>query len=178
MPRRNRAPSVSADRVVGPQLLRSDHVVAQFDCGVPALNDYLVRQALYDQRSEKTRTYVIVERGSVIGYFSLAAASIEQADATTRLAMGQGAQAIPAILLGRLAVDRSAQGRGLGEALLVEAVTRAASAADTIGARAVLVHAASAEAGAFYTKYGFEPSPTNALHLIMLMKDIRKSLNL
>jgi len=113
-----------------------------------------------------------------VGYFSLAAASVEPMDATERLARGQGAQAIPAVLLGRLAVDRRAQGEGLGEALLVQALAKAAVAADTIGARAVLVHAASADARAFYMRYGFEPSPTSDLHLIMLMKDIRKTLGL
>ena len=106
------------------------------------------------------------------------AASLEPADATTRLAKGQGAQGIPAILLGRLGVDRRAQGRGSGEALLVEAIARAAAAADTIGARAVLAHAASGDARSFYTRHGFEPSPTNLLHLMMLMKDIRKTLEL
>lgn len=169
---------MSAERVVGPVPLRSDHVVAGFDCGVPVLNDYLVRQAFPDQRAEKSRTYVIEGGEAVIGYFSLAAASVEPADATARLVMGQGAQAIPVILLGRLAVDRRAQGRGLGEALLIAAVAKAAAAADTIGARAVLVQAGSEEAWSFYLKYGFEPSPTSPMHLIMLMKDIRKTLDL
>lgn len=169
---------MTADGVTGPEPLRSDHVVAGFDCGVPALDDYLVRQAFRDQRAEKSRTYVALSGGTVVGYFSLAAAAVEPADATARLRTGQGAQAILVILLGRLAVDRRVQGRGLGAALLVAAVAKAAAAADTIGARAVLVHAASEAARSFYTAHGFEPSPTSPMHLVMLMKDIRATLGM
>jgi GNAT superfamily N-acetyltransferase len=167
---------VSAEEILGPEALQGDHAVEGFACGVPALDDYLIKRALHDQRSDKSRTYVIARGKTVVGYFSLAAASVDPLHATARLAAGQGAQDVPAILLGRLAVDRGVQGRGFGEALLVEALARAAGAADMIGARAVLVHAASDRARSFYLRYGFEPSPTDPLHLILLMKDIRKTL--
>ena len=80
------------------------------------------------------------------------------------------------ILLARLAVDSSEQRRGLGRAMLVEAVVRCARVADIIGARAVLVHAKDPHARRFYEKHCFEPSPSNPLHLIVLMKDVRRSL--
>jgi GNAT superfamily N-acetyltransferase len=156
--------------------LSEEHDVAVFDCGVPALNVYLTKQALADQRAEKARTFVAVRGRHVVAFFSFAAASVEPQDATARLARGQGAQAIPVILLARLAVDTSEQGRGLGGAMLVEAVARSAQAANIIGARAVLVHAKDPSARRFYEKHDFEPSPSNPLHLIVLMKDIRKSL--
>jgi predicted N-acetyltransferase YhbS len=169
---------VSAEAILGPEALQPDHAVEGFDCGVPALNDYLANQALHDQRSEKSRTFVVSRGNSVVGYFTLAASSVDPRDGTERLSAGQGSQPVPAILLGRLAVSLDSQRQGLGEALLVEALTRAAGAADLIGARAVLVHAASDRARSFYLRYGFESSPTDPLHLIMLMKDIRKSLGL
>ena len=113
----------------------------QFDCGVPSLNTYLTDQALADQRAGKSRTLVAVRAGRVVAYFSLAAGSVDVADAPERLAKGQGRQAIPVVLLGRLAVDRGEQGRGLGSRMLLEAAARAAAAAEVIGARALLVQA-------------------------------------
>ncbi len=165
-----------ADPVRGPEPLDSTHDVDEFDCGVASLNGYLTRQALNDQAAEKTRTFVVARGRSVIGYFSLAASAVEPDNATSRVSRGQGSQLIPAILLGRLAVDQQEQGRGSGEGLLMEALARAAAAADGIGARAVLVHAADERARGFYAKYGFEQSPTDPLHLMLLMKDLRKTL--
>lgn len=165
-----------AEATFGPEPLTSDHSFEGFDCGLASLNEYLVRQALADQRAEKARTYVVVGDDRVAGYFTLAASSISPSDATSRAARGQGAQSIPAVLFGRLAVDTRFQGRGIGEALLVEALARSAAAAEAIGARVVLVNAVNECAKAFYTRYGFEPSPTDPLHLIMPMKDIRTTL--
>ena len=116
--------------------------------------------------------------GEVVAYYSLAAGSVEAADATERLAKGQGQQAIPVVVLVRLAVDSSEQGHGLGESMLFQALARSADAARLIGVRAVLVHAKDAAARSFYERYGFEPSPTHPLHLVLLMKDIRKTLGI
>lgn len=170
-----RVPSVSAKRVIGPEPLTSAHDVDEFDCGVGSLNEYLKRRALGDQAAGKSRTYVIARGERVIGYFSVASASIDPAQATERAAKGQGNQPIPAILLGRLAVDCKVQGERLGEALLVEALAKALAAAKVIGARVVLAHAIDAEAREFYRRYGFESSPCDDLHVMLLMKDIRKT---
>lgn len=167
---------MSADLLFGPEPLDSHHDVEAFDCGNGSLNAYLSVRALHDQRADKSRTYVVARQGRVVGYFSIAAASVEAADATGRAARGQGAQAIPAVLIGRLAVDSAEQRKGLGEALLLEALRKCAAAAETIGARVVLVHAFDDGARAFYLRYGFEPSPTSALHLMLLMKDVRRTL--
>lgn len=161
---------------VGPEPLSARHVVTGFRCGVDSLDAYIVGQALADQRAEKSRTSVFSDPERVIAYWTLAAAAVEPAVATSRLAAGQGAQPIPVILLARLAVDESWQGRGIGEAVLIDALARASHAADLIGARAVVVHAISDRAASFYVRYGFEPSPTDPLHLVLLMKDIRASL--
>ena len=116
--------------------------------------------------------------GEVVAYYSLAAGSVEAADATERPTKGQGQQAIPVVVLVRLAVDSSEQGHGLGESMLFQALARSADAARPIGVRAVLVHAKDAAARSFYERYGFEPSPTHPLHLVLLMKDIRKTLGI
>lgn len=164
------------DPLFEPEPLQKHHEVEGFDCGVDSLNDYLRRRALADQAAEKSRTYVTCRGIRVVGYFSIAAASVEPDSATARAGKGQGKQLVPAILIGRLAVERAEQGRGAGEALLLEALRKSAHAAQTIGARAVIVHAIDARAREFYARYGFEPSPVDSLHLMMLMKDVRASI--
>jgi GNAT superfamily N-acetyltransferase len=156
--------------------LTESHDTEGFDCGVGALDHYLRRQAIRDQQADKAQTMVAVSKGRVVAYFTLAAASIEPDVATPRAAKGQGTQAIPAILLARLAVDRSARGQGLGRAMLLQALARSAQAADAIGARVVLVHAKDGAVRGFYEHFGFEQSPTGDLQLMLLMKDIRKTL--
>ena len=84
---------------------------------------------------------------------------------------------MPAILLSRLAIDRKEQGQGLGAALLRDAITRAVAAAEIIGVRALLVHALHEQARAFYAHFDFEPSPTDPLHLLLLIKDARALLD-
>ncbi len=163
--------------LLGPEPLEPRHELEGFRCGVPALDVYLKERALTDQRAEKSRTYVATRERRAVAYFSLAAAGVEPEDATARLAKGQGRQPIPVVLLARLAVDLHEQGNGLGEAMLVDALRRCTQAADMIGARAVLVHAKDERARGFYVRYGFEPSPTNPLHLIVLMKDVRVSIS-
>jgi predicted N-acetyltransferase YhbS len=169
---------VSGELPFEPEPLSPSHEVGSFDCGREELNAYLSERALADQQAEKSRTYVVCRGATVVAYFSLAAGAVEPVDATERLAKGQGGQSIPVVLLARLAVGVSEQGHGLGEAILVDALRRSATAADVIGARAVIVHAKDARARSFYDGYGFEPSPTNPLHLVLLMKDLRKSLGL
>jgi predicted N-acetyltransferase YhbS len=166
----------SADPLLGPSLLDPTHAVENFDCGVPALNDHLVRQALDDQRAGKSRTYVATRGGLVVAYFSLAAASLAPQDATERAAEGQGSPDIPAILLARFAVATSEQRRGIGRGMLLEALARCAQAAEIVGVRVVLVHANDEGARAFYARHDFEPSPANPLQLMILMKDARQTL--
>lgn len=172
-PNRRRVPPLTPT-----EPLDARHDASSFDCGIPSLNEYLIVRALGDQRSGKSRTYVTCRANRIAAFFSLAAGAVEPEATTKRLASGQGRQPIPVILLARLAVDVSEQGHGLGEAMLVEALARSSAAADVIGARAVLVHAVDERARAFYLQFGFEPSPTDPLHFVLLMKDIRKTLGL
>lgn len=95
---------------------------------------------------------------------------------STRVAKGLANHPVPVILLTRLAVDKTEQGNELGKAILKDALHRIATAADIVGARAVLVHAIDADAAAFYMRFGFESSPDDDLHLMLLMKDLRMTL--
>jgi predicted N-acetyltransferase YhbS len=102
----------------------------------------------------------------------LAAGSVEPTDAPIRVTKGLGKYAVPIILLARLAVDAKETGKGLGSALLKDALLRALQSSDLVGCRAVVVHAKHAAAQVYYGRFGFEPSPTHELHLFLLMKDI------
>ena len=111
--------------------------------------------------------------GAVIGYHAIAAAQVEPHDATARSLRGQARRPIPAVLLARLAVDAGHQNRGIGRSLLQDVLVRCAGAAEDVGIRVLLVHAKHERAKAFSLRYGFEVSPTDPLHLLMLMKDVR-----
>jgi GNAT superfamily N-acetyltransferase len=102
-----------------------------------------------------------------------AAGSVEKVSLPERVAKGVPNYPVPVVLLARLAVDHSFQGRGIGKGLLRDALRRALFAADVIGIRAVFVHAKDPEASSFYARFGFAPSPTDALHLLLLVKDLK-----
>jgi len=159
-----------------PEPFGKQHRVDEFECGEPALDEWLKRHARAAQASDSARVYVAtLEDGeTVIGYYALAAAQIAPDEATARALKGQPrARPVPAILLARLAVDRSHQGGGVGRSLLQDVLLRCVEAADAIGARVLLVHAKHQEAKAWYMQVGFEESPTDPLHLLMLLKDVR-----
>ncbi len=158
--------------------LAAHHICNTFDCGKhESLTSWLKRYALESQKAKSARTFIVHRENAVVGYYSLCASSIHRNEASERAAKGQPARAIPAILLARLAIDKSEQGKGLGNALLKDALSRSLNAANEIGARVILVHAIDEEAKNFYRKFGFETSPVNDLHLMLLMKDLEKSLS-
>jgi GNAT superfamily N-acetyltransferase len=148
------------------------HEVSGFECGQTALNEYLRKHALANQQNRSGRTFVVTRNVTVVGYYTLAAGSVEPGTAPSRVTKGLGRYPVPIILLARLAVDQKEKGKGLGHALLKDALLRARQTSDLVGCRAVLVHAKDEVGQAFYRKYGFEPSPSHELHLFLLMKDI------
>ena len=155
------------------ELLNGSHILDEFDCGRhESLTTWLKKYALSNQASRSARTYVLHNNQRVIGYYSLAASSVLREEASARAAKGQAAYPVPVILLARLAVDKTQQGRKIGPALLKDALQRCVSAANEIGARAVLVHAIDEEAKGFYRHFGFEDCAVNDLHLMLLIKDI------
>jgi GNAT superfamily N-acetyltransferase len=147
-----------------------------FNCGEPALDDWLKRHASAAQAADSARVFVVTlgDGETVVGYYALAAAQVAPEDATARALKGQPrARPVPAILLARLAVDQRHQGAGLGRSLLQDVLLRCTEAAEAIGARVLLVHAKHDAAKAWYIQFGFEESPTDPLHLLMLLKDVR-----
>ncbi len=158
--------------------LTKDHDVSRFDCGKPSLDDWLKRFAMTNQQSDAARSYVVHRAKRVVGYYSLSAGSVRREESPARVAKGLAKHPIGVILLARLAVDRSEQGGGLGKALLVDALRRGLGAADSIGARAILVHALDDEAAAFYKRFGFEASPLDPRQLMLMMKDLRATLKI
>lgn len=164
-----------------PEPLAKHHRLDPFACGEPALDEWLVRHARSAQASDAARVYVTTTEGAkaVVGYYALAAAQVAPQDATTRALKGQPrARPVPAIILARLAVDQHHQRAGVGRSLLQDALLRCATAAEAIGARLLLVHAKHDAAKAWYQRYGFQASPTDPLHLQLLMKDLRAHLDL
>ncbi len=157
--------------------LAAEFALADFSCGRPALDDYLIRHAWHAQRANTARTFVALRDNRVVGYYSLAAASIEPDQAPPRVLKGAGRYPIPLTLLARLAVDQSEQGAGLGKALLKDAMKRFLIAHEQVASRALLVHAADSTARAFYLAYGFESAPFNPMHLYLLPKDMARALH-
>lgn len=151
--------------------------VATFDSGEPSLNDYLRTRALANHVEGASRCFVTCRDGRVVGFYALASASVERRSTPGRVRRNMP-DPVPAILLSRLAIDRKEQRKGLGAHLLRDAITRSVAAADLIGVRALLVHALHDEARAFYTHFDFEPSPTDPLHLLLLIKDARALLGI
>jgi GNAT superfamily N-acetyltransferase len=158
-----------------PEPLDKRHLLDAFECGEVALDDWLKKYARTAQGSGSARVYVTTNDGkTVVGYYALAAAHVQPEAATERVSKGEPARRpIPVVLLARLAVDKNHHGRGIGRSLLQDAVLRSLQAAEFIGARAMLIHAKHDSARAWYEQYGFERSPTDPLHLMLLMKDLR-----
>jgi GNAT superfamily N-acetyltransferase len=167
-------------RFSDPERLRSDHSLGGFDCGEGSLNLWLERHARPAQGAGSAQTFVITDaeqEGRVVGYHAIAAASIEHVDATDRAKKGMPKHPIPALLLARLAVDTTVRGRGLGAFLLRDAMLRAVSASEDLGIRILLAHALNAKARDFYIRFGFEESPTDALNMQIIIKDIKAAIS-
>lgn len=155
-----------------PEPLRPDHVLANFDCGTPALNAWLQRRAAANQASGASRTFVACEGGRVVGYYALASSAVAQVAAPGRFRRNMP-DPIPVVVLARLAVDVRAQGLGLGRALFQDAVWRIVQAADAIGIRGMIVHAVSEEAKAFYLGLGLDESPLEPMTLMATVADLQ-----
>jgi GNAT superfamily N-acetyltransferase len=154
--------------------LQQTHQTDAFDCGQDNLNRYLNRYALMSQRADGAQTYVGVSGKEIIGYYTLVVGHVAYEEAPDRLVKGLSRNAVPVMLLARLATALAWQGKGVGAGLLRNAMQRTVQAADIAGIRAFLVHAKDDKAKAFYEHFNFLPSPTDPYHLHLLVKDIRK----
>lgn len=150
-----------------PEALGASHRVDDFSCGEPVLDDWLRRRALANQATGASRTFVVADQvDRVVGYYAMAAGAVSRALATGSVRRNIP-EPVPVLVLARLAVDRQAQGRHLGAALLQDAVGRAVAVARNAFVRALLVHARNDGARRFYEHYGFRPSPIDPLTLML-----------
>jgi GNAT superfamily N-acetyltransferase len=166
-------------RFSDPQPLDNEHRINGFECGVGSLDVWLVKHARAAVGAGSARTYVVVdsEQERAVGYHALSVASIEHREVTDRARKGMPRNPIPAMLLARLGVDKTVQGKGIGAFLLRDAMGRAVSVAEQAGIRLLLVHAVNDEARSFYEHFGFEVSPSDPMNLQLLIKDIRLALD-
>lgn len=158
------------DQLRPPERINSAHQLEDFDSGNSQLDDWLKRRALKNEAEGASRTYVLCEGERVVAYYCLANGAVAQAEATGRIRRNMP-DPIPVMVIGRLAVDQQWQGKGIGRALLRDAILRTLQAAEIAGIRAILVHAISEEAKQFYEKYGFAASLIDPMTLMIRVQD-------
>jgi predicted N-acetyltransferase YhbS len=157
---------------LAPQPLADHHPLDDFNSGVASLDDWLKRRSRANQASGATRTFVAMDGDSIAGYYALASGAVSTGSATGRFRRNMP-EPIPVVVLARLAVDAAHHGKGLGRALFRDSALRVLNAADSIGIRGVIVHAISDDAKSFYLAIGFDPSPLDAMTLMITLADIR-----
>ncbi len=158
-----------------PSLIEDSQILDNFDCGHSTLNTWLRRYAMQNQRANSSRTFVVCNKNRVVGYYSLAVGSIEHDLASKRTKKGLARHPIPVMILARLAVDLEYQEKNIGSSLLKDALIRTLQASEHAGIRAIFVHAKDEKAQNFYKHFDFETSPVDNLKLMLLIKDIRKT---
>ena len=156
--------------------LHAGHDLRSFDSGNAELDGWLQRHALAAQQMDSARTFLLLEGGRILGYFSLTMGSVRREEAPRRLLRGLPGYPVGMVLLARLAVDRAGRGKGRGALLLAEALRKAVAAGEAAAARLVVVDAIDEQAASFYRHHGFVPAPDHPLRLYRRMSDIRASL--
>lgn len=159
-----------------PEPLTADHDVSAFDCGKPALNDWLRTYALGNQTKGFTRVMVACEGSRVVGFYGLAPTAVPPTLLSRSLRTGRPPDPVPCILFGQLAVDRAYAGQGIGSGLLRHALERCVAASEAIGGRAVIVRAIDREAEAYWQACGFIPSASDSSILFRGIADVAASL--
>ena len=167
-------PATAPNSYSAPAPLLPTHDTSTFDCGKPPLNDWLRHKALKSE-GRSARCFVTCFQGAVAGYYCLAAGAVAHDGAPRKLRQNMP-DPTPVVILGRLAVDRAHQGRGIARGLLKDALLRIVKASDLVGARAVLVHAIDLDAVPFYARYGFRAFPTGQQSLYLPIDEIIASL--
>jgi GNAT superfamily N-acetyltransferase len=153
-------------KITAPESLTPQHDISGFGCGVPSLDEWLRKQALKNEVSGASRTFVVSGNMTVVGFYALATGSVSRREAPGRISRKMP-DPIPVVVLGRLAVDLNWQGRGIGPCLLKDAVTRALSVSQEVGVRALLVHALNENTKSFYVQFGFLESSIDPMTLML-----------
>jgi len=156
--------------VTAPEPITASHLTESFACGIPVLDEWLKRRALKNEVSGASRTFVVCQKRTVIGYYALATGSIEHRGAPGKIRRNMP-DPIPVMVLGRLAIDQQWQHAGLGRGLLKDAVLRTLSVSQHAGVSALLAHALSDEAKHFYVHNGFLKSPLDPMTLMIALQD-------
>lgn len=155
-----------------PERINAKHDLSEFRSGDDALDHWLMHKALSNDRADASRTYVVCADGLVVAYYCLATGSVNRDEVTGKLRRNMP-DPIPVMILGRLAVDLAWQNHGIGAALLQDAVLRTMQVSEIAGVKALLVHAISNKAAAFYQKWGFYPSPINPNTLFLSLRQAK-----
>jgi GNAT superfamily N-acetyltransferase len=159
-----------------PTLLSDKHELEHFESGEPSLDEWLKKRALKNQVSGASRCFAICNSKKVIGYYTLSAGAISHEAAPKSMRRNMPSP-LPVLLLGRLAIDKNHHNKGLGSALLRDALIRSVSVASDAGVFAILVHAISEQAKRFYLSRGFVESPLQPMTLMMTLETIHSILN-
>ena len=160
-----------------PERLHPNHVISEFESGNETLDHWLRHQAWHNDRADASRTYVVCEGSHVVAYYCLSTGSIDRSEATGRLRRNMP-DPIPVMILGRLAVDLAWQHHGIGGALLQDALLRTIQVSEIAGVKALLVHAISDQAIAFYEKWGFASSPLNPRTLFLSVRQAKECIRM
>lgn len=157
-----------------PTPLHKNHCLDNFDCGHPALNEWLKRYACQAHAAGSARTFVVSGDQRVAGYYSLSVGQVDTWTVPERERKGMGQYPIPVVILARLAVDADCQKCGIGRGLLQDAVRRTLNIAEQVGIRALLAHPIDESADRFFRRFGFVASPLREQQLLLLLKDARR----
>jgi GNAT superfamily N-acetyltransferase len=167
---------MSAASLSPPEKLSAGHDLSGFDSGEPVLDDWLRRRAAQNEAAGVPRTYIVCAGEKMAGYYSLAVGAAAHAGSPGRIKHNMP-DPIPVMVLGRLAVDKSFRGQGVGAGLLRDAVLRTVQASEIAGIRALLVHAISERAKRFYEAYGFISSPVDPMTVMIGLSEAEKVLS-
>ncbi len=160
--------------ISAPTALLPTHALDSFKCGNPVLDEWLTRRAFANHSNGASRVYVVCMDNIVIGYYALSACSVSASEAPGKIKRNMP-DPIPVMVLGRLAIDKTWQGKGIGKDMLRDAVVRTVQAADIGGIRAMLVHAIDEKAADFYARSGFLVSPIKPLMLFLPLHPLLKA---
>lgn len=157
-----------------PEPLNKDHNLTDFNSNYSELDEWLKKYAFQAKTSGSANTFIVTDNNLVVGFYSLTVGQVDVDDASERIKKGMGKYPIPVVILARLAVLHTYQGKGIGKALLKDAILKTLQIAEQGGVRALLVHAIDEKAETFYKRFGFESSPIRENQLLLLLKDAKK----
>lgn len=160
-----------------PEPLNKEHYLTNFNSNYPELDNWLKKYAFQAKASGSANTFIISDDHQVVGYYSLTVGQVDVSEVSERIKKGMGKYPIPVVILARLAVHTTYQGKGIGKGMVKDAIIKTLQIADQGGVRALLVHAIDGRAQSFYQRFGFEPSPVRENQLLLLLKDAKKELN-